>query len=346
MREAQRQAVLGIMTCGIEILPLNQQPPKDLLLQWIGQEIQIEKQNSRALTICEDVVSCFERDGFDCCILKGQANLRYYPEEMKSRRSCGDIDVWTVPKSGGKRKVNTVRKVLKYVEEHHIMTALCWLHCGYLEDCGMSVEVHFRPSFMNDPFRNRRFLMHFASINHVCCREVIEGKELPVMKVDDDAIFQMNHIYRHLIDEGVGLRQVVDFYWLIHAWNKQHICTKEDTMRIVASMGMKRFAGALMCVLRDVCGIREDLLLCPANDDDGRFLINEIMLAGNFGHDDPRMADLELKKGFGRQLNQAWRRFKRNLRFILSYPGEVIWEPIARCYHFAWKKMKLWNWGF
>ena len=40
-------------------------------------------------------------------------------------------------------------------------------------------------------------------------RENVDGLELPVMKVEKDVVYQMNHIYRHLIDEGVGLRQIV-----------------------------------------------------------------------------------------------------------------------------------------
>lgn len=37
-----------------------------------------------------------EKDGLRCCVLKGQANHRYYPEGMANRRACGDVDIWTV----------------------------------------------------------------------------------------------------------------------------------------------------------------------------------------------------------------------------------------------------------
>ena len=164
------------------------------------------------------------------------------------------------------------------------------------------------------------------------------------MKVDDDVIYQMNHIYRHLIDEGVGLRQVVDYYFMLTAWNKQHTRTKEDTMKIVSWLGMKRFAGALMYVLREMLGMPEENLLCPVSVKDGEFLMNEIVMSGNFGHNDPRMGAVSTSGGYiGRRLSQACRRFKRNMRFLTSYPSEVIWEPIVRVEHFVWKKLKLWR---
>ena len=114
-------------------------------------------------------------------------------------------------------------------------------------------------------------------------------------------------------------------------------------MRVIVQLGMKRFAGALMYVLREVLSMPEEYMLCAASEKDGQFLLNEIMLAGNFGHSDPRMGVLNTENITHRRLSQAWRRFKRNMRFVTSYPGEVIFEPYARLWHFAWKKLVMWK---
>ena len=342
LAESQRQAILGVMLCGLEKLPKEQQPPQDILFQWIGLTIQIEQCNALTSKACKSVVERFEVDGFHTCILKGQANHRYYPEEMGKRRNCGDVDVWVVPEDGKSEK-DDVRRVLEYVDAHWKRTGLCWLHCNFSEQNGVPVEVHFRPSFMNEPCRNRRFLGHFSDIEKSTCTDVIKGVELSVMKIDEDVIYQMNHIYRHLIDEGVGLRQIIDYYWLLLTWNKVHERSKEETMKIVSKLGMKRFAGALMYVLKEICGMKDEMLLCPASVRDGQFLLSEILIAGNFGQSDPRMGTLTSHSGLRRQLSQASRRFKRNMRFVTTYPGEVFFEPYARMWHFAWKKFKLWR---
>lgn len=340
LAESQRQAILGVMLCALEKLPKEQQPQQDILFQWIGLTLQIEQSNALTSETCKSVVDRFEKDGFHVCILKGQANHRYYPAEMAKRRNCGDVDVWVVPKGEAKSPVSLV---LEYVDAHWERTGLCWLHCNFNEQNGVPVEIHFRPSFMNEPYKNRTFLQHFSDIEKSTCTEVIEGIELPVMKTDEDVIYQMNHIYRHLIDEGVGLRQIVDYYWLLLAWNKSHERSKEETMKIVSKLGMKRFAGALMYVLREICGMKDDMLLCPASVKDGQFLLSEIMIAGNFGHGDPRMGELNTGNVTSRRLSQAGRRFKRNIRFLASYPSEVIFEPYARLWHFAWKKLRMWR---
>lgn len=333
--EAQKQALTGILLSGLEHLPKEQQPPQDILFQWIGLTVQIEQSNLQTAKACYRLVDKLQKDGFSTCILKGQANHAYYPVELANRRSCGDIDAWVA---------GNVRRVMNYLEKNYSLTGLCWLHASMNDEERIPVEVHFRPSFMNEPLRNWRFQKHFKNIEKCSCLKVIDGGQLPAMKIDEDVIYQMNHIYRHLIDEGVGLRQVVDYYFLLKAWNDQHIRTKEETMKIVSWLGMKRFAGALMYVLREVCGMLDELLLCPASVKDGQFLLSEIMQAGNFGHGDVRMEAVKGSEGrLSFQLGRAWRRVKRNMRFLTSYPGEVIWEPYARAWHFGWKKLGMWK---
>lgn len=89
--------------------------------------------------------------------------------------------------------------------------------------------------------------------------------------------------------------------------------------------------------------MNDEMLLCPASVTDGEFLMNEIMLSGNFGQGDPRMAEINAQGYYNSRAKLACRRFKRNMRFLTSYPGEVFWEPITRVEHFFWKKLKLWR---
>jgi len=347
LEEAERQAIVGVMFCGLEQLKEHgakcmESMSQGLMLQWIGEVMQIEQQNVITTKACKELCKQFEKDGFKACVLKGQANHRYYPKGIGNRRNCGDIDIWVKSVHG------SVLKTLEYVDAHWERTGLCWLHCNFTEKDGVPVEVHFHPSFFSRPWRNRRLQMHFASIEN-CLKVVnVDGARMPTMKVEEDLIYQMNHIFRHLIDEGVGLRQIVDYYFLLRYFNEHESPTIDQKLsinNIIERLGMKRFASALMYVLRELLGMPEAYLLCPASEKNGRFLMNEILMSGNFGQGDPRMATLNTRSGYLRgRTNQAWRRFKRNMRFFTSYPGEVIWEPIVRMEHFAWKKLGAWKW--
>lgn len=341
--EAQRQAIAGVLACGIERLSKEQQPPQAILLQWIGLTLQIEQRNKLSTKVCGKVVGQMEKDGLRCCVLKGQANHWYYPSQMSNRRSSGDIDIWV--QGLGFKVQGSVREVLEYVDAHWERTGLCWLHCNFTDKSGVPVEVHFHPSFFSRPKYNKRFQSYFSDIERCVVRETIDGVEIPVMRVEEDVIYQMNHIYRHLIDEGVGLRQVVDYYWLLRRFQdscfkvKEMSFDREGLKEVVKWLGMRRFAGALMYVLRELLGMPEKYLLCEPSEKDGKFLMDEILMSGNFGHGDPRMGDVAQGGYMKSRVSQAWRRFKRNMRFLSSYPGEVIWEPVVRVQHFAWKHL-------
>lgn len=231
------------------------------------------------------------------------------------------------------------------------MVSLCHLHVEVKPIDGVPIEIHFRPSFLNAPWRDRAFQKIFRKAQFV--KANIDGcGEIQKMRVDYDLIFQLNHIYRHLLDEGVGLRQVLDFYVLLKDYHRQAaasqgnvLMSKAELMQKIRAYGMSRFASALMYVLQEIFAMKEEYLICPASEKHGKFLLSEMMLAGNFGHYDERMVQLEVKKGkLSYQLRKTQRRFKRNLRFLTSYPEEVICEPMAIVAHWIWRKYRLWRW--
>ena len=85
---------------------------------------------------------------------------------------------------------------------------------------GVPVEIHFRPSFLNAPWSNLCFQKLFKSAVFEN-KEIDECGTIKKLRVDYDLIFQMNHIYRHLLDEGVGMRQILDFYVLLKAYQNE-----------------------------------------------------------------------------------------------------------------------------
>ena len=337
---AEKQSLSGIVFNAIEKLPEDQWPRQDVLFEWVATAEQIKGQNILTTNVCKKLCDKFEEDGFESCILKGQSNHAYYGEDLGNLRTCGDVDVWVVPKT---KTAHPVKKVLDFLYGRNVVESLCWLHAEVRPIKDVPIEIHLRPSFFNTPIRNRLFLSMF-DFEKCVCKKTIDGVELPVLKTDYDIVFQMNHLYRHLLDEGVGMRQVLDYYMLLQAWNKEGTTTKEEMMESVEKLGMTRFAHALMYVLQKVFSMDASLLLCTPSEQYGKFLLNEILEAGNFGHYDARMKQLEVRKGeLSYQLQRTYRRIMRNLRFLTSYPSEVMWEPVARGSHFLWRKLGLWR---
>ncbi len=344
---AKKQSLLGIAFSGMEKLPKEQWPERQQILRWTANAAKIKQRNILTSEVCLQLCEEFSTAGFRTCILKGQANHVYYDEHLKNVRTCGDVDIWIVPEDNSCE--HPVKKVLTYMYSQDAVKSLCYLHVEMPPVKTVPVEVHLRPSFMNSPVKNHRFQNLYGhgteKFDECVCLKEIEGQIcLPALKTEYDMIFQMNHIYRHLIDEGVGLRQVLDYYMLLKEW---HQIKENSTLNIqceIKRLGMNRFSGALMYVLQEVFAMPTAWLICEASEKDGRFLLDEIMRAGNFGHYDGRMVKLEMKKGqTSYQVRKAWRRFCRNLRFFASYPEEVFWEPFARIGHLWWRKYKWWN---
>ena len=155
---------------------------------------------------------------------------------------------------------------------------------------------------------------------------------LPVPSLAFDRVYILVHIYRHLFAEGIGLRQLLDYYFVLCQG-----CTEEErkeTMRTLRSLRMQRFAAAVMWVLQQVFGMDDRYLITAPDEREGRFLLSEIMLAGNFGQYDER---LQHQRGEGR-LHWGLRKVKRNFRFVRSYPSEVLWSPIFKLWQFFWVK--------
>lgn len=354
---AKKQALVAIAFNGVTRLNVASDYgaslgiPEMVYLKWLGLVAKTAQRNRETLAVCRRLADEYRADGFDSCVMKGQSNRLYYPSELAVCRTSGDVDVWMRPMNGSR---NPVAEVMRYFERKDDIVSLCYLHIENHPVDGVPVEVHFRPSFFNSPLRNRRFLRWMKWED---CVERSEELGFNVLKTEYNLVFQLNHLYRHLLDEGVGLRQVLDYWTLLTSHKgrndvsgkekfaqKGPLLCKNEVVKTIEGLGMKRFASALMWVLQEVFAMPSEYMLCEPSEKEGRFLLDEIMRSGNFGHYDPRMQKLEGDShSLRNQLHRVWLRMRRNLRFITSYPSEVIWEPIARAEHFLWRKLELWR---
>lgn len=92
--ESERQAVTGLILHGIDGLPLEQRPPKVILLQWIGVGQMIEQRNQVMDEHCLKLLKMLEEHNLKGSILKGQGVALLYDEELRPLRQSGDIDVY------------------------------------------------------------------------------------------------------------------------------------------------------------------------------------------------------------------------------------------------------------
>lgn len=340
---AQKQALLGVLFYGILRLPKELAPEQKLLMQWMVMAEMIRKQNIRLFQDSVKVCKNFENEGFANCILKGQGNALLYPDPYM--RTPGDIDIYL---SGGRRKI------MKYVDQVCPNQVMRYHHVDF-PVMKTAIEVHFTPSYMFCPIHNRRMQKWFEEVMDEQCNHRVsltDGYgEIHVPQVSFNVIYILSHLYRHIFTEGIGLRQLLDYYFVLVKWhtgltnltdsNKSlpqmtQINTDLDTLRHeLKYLGLWKFAQAVTYVLHEVFGLSEDRMIAPTDEREGRFLFDEIMQGGNFGQYDDRMGS---KVGESK-IHRYFRMNLRNLRFVKHYPTEALSEPLFRTWFAVWKKI-------
>ena len=377
---AQKQCLVGVLFDGIKKLPAEQVGmKKGLLLQWMAESQMLEKANVRLNDAAILVSEWFRKKGFRTCILKGQGNALMYPNPYS--RTPGDIDIWV--EGGDKRVISFVRSISPHEKA-------CYHHIEFPSYKGVEVEVHYRPSFLLCFWHNRKLQKYYERVKEEqFSHRVMLGEhgEIVIPTVEFNLIFQLTHIYAHLMNEGIGLRQLLDYYYvicdfykvyqnfsnpsvslskgsstfspspsssgsgdvtaLLGARNRYALrladhqrstpdCAGWDRLGMVQEelkeLGLWKFAGGIMYIMQEIFGMPASRLIVPPNEKYGKFVLNEVLEAGNFGKHDAR-------NRFGRsQLGHNLQRVYRDMRLVSYFPAEALCEPLFRFWHFFWRK--------
>ena len=401
---AKKQCLVGVLFDGIKKLPAEHVGmKKELLLQWMAESQMLEKANVRLNDAAIQVSEWFRKKGFRTCILKGQGNALMYPNPYS--RTPGDIDIWV--EGGDKRVISFVRSISPHEKA-------CYHHIEFPSYKGVEVEVHYRPSFLLCFWHNRKLQKYYERVKEEqFSHRVMLGEqgEIAIPTAEFNLIFQLTHIFSHLMNEGIGLRQLVDYYYVLcdfykvyQNFSKTHPssltlkggstafpkplspqgtgdvtapprrseplrskvggpskvspdCAGWDRLSIegdnsagsttavtssastaldvvqkeLKELGLWKFAGGIMYIMQEVFGMPASRLIVPPNEKYGKFLLNEVLEAGNFGRHDAR-------NRFGRsQLGHNLQRVYRDIRLVRYFPGEALCEPLFRIWHFFWR---------
>ena len=334
---AQRQAIAGICFVGVQRLPKEQKAylPELLRMQWLALATQIQARNELTNHRCVELQRMLEEAGLRACVLKGQSiallynlnlDLNLNKDDNKDNldlnmyRQSGDIDVWV----DGERD-DTIR----YMKAHYTCGRAVIHHIDVEVFDDVPVEVHFVPSYAYSWPRYRAYKRFFNTYKDECF--VSSGLGFCVPSLRFNVVYLLMHIFRHVFHEGIGLRQLMDYYFLLKNLN-----VDLNVNRWLRELGLLRFAGAVMYVEREVFGLQREYMICEPDEKAGRFLLDEIMRAGNFGQYDPRIRDAHS----GGSVMLYMKNVKRLFGMVRFYPTEVLWAPFWKMGHFVWRKAK------
>ena len=321
----KKQTLVGVAFDGVEKLSKGCAPNQGLLMTWFGQSQNIRKCNIKLNEATAYIYSKIIKAGFRCCILKGQGNAVMYPKPYS--RTPGDVDVW----------VNASREDIRVLAQSLAKGKGCVkdesLNHIELEVNGVAVELHSTPAIMNNPVYNNRLQKWLKRNADLQCSNIVSlpdnAGDVAVPTSYFNCVYQLFHLYHHYFYEGVGLRQIVDYYFVVIS---DELLVIRDTLhRELKYLGLWKFAGAVMYVLHEVLGLPEERMIAPIDKKRGKLLLAEILSGGNFGQYDER-------HGFGHSsFGHNMQRLCRDLRLMRYYPAEALSEPIFRTWHFFWR---------
>ena len=486
---ASKQAILGLCFEGIERLgkeypeELKQNPiGRELLMTWMGKAQQIRRQNMKVNAVAGKLFSMLREDGMRCCVLKGQGNALMYPNPYS--RTPGDIDVWI--NASRERIMEYASKKFELGDDirlQHLETSLD----------GVPVELHFFPCSMNNPIYYARLQKWFKRNADLQCSNVVSlpdgAGDIAIPTSAFNVVYQLTHLYHHFFDEGIGMRQIIDYFLVVNDFSKNVFlnnksskitpslffdkasCTRQfeselslhslaslfplkegstafpkplfnglytpfgspvsggqkpqgtgdvtapsrccicptcpspaggslthsqalalskrardvtalrcseplrskdggaskpspgcagwdrltiegdnsagSTTAVTSSastalvvvqrelkyLGLWKFAGAVMYVLKEVLGLSEEKMIVPMDEKRGRLLLAEILNGGNFGKHFTKYAGFTHQSMGKKYFLKIW----RNMHFVRYYPAEALSEPLFRTWHFFWR---------
>lgn len=217
---ASKQALLGLCFEGIERLgkeypeELRLNPiGRELLMTWMGKAQQIRRQNMKVNTVASKLFSMLREDGLRCCVLKGQGNALMYSNPYS--RTPGDIDVWI--DASRERIMEYAQKKFELEDDirlQHLETSLD----------GVPVELHFFPCSMNNPIYHTRLQKWFRRNADLQCSHIVglpdEAGDIAIPTTAFNVVYQLTHLYHHFFDEGIGMRQIIDYFLVVNDFSK------------------------------------------------------------------------------------------------------------------------------
>ena len=382
-------------------------------MTWMGKAQQIRRQNMKVNVMAGKLFSMLREDGMRCCILKGQGNALMYPNPYS--RTPGDIDVWI--DASRERIMEYTQKKFELGDDirlQHLETSLD----------GVPVELHFFPCSMNNPIYHARLQKWFKRNADLQCSNVVglpDGAgDVAVPTTAFNVVYQLTHLYHHFFDEGIGMRQIIDYFLVVNdfsknvfldnksskitpslftlkegstafpkplspqgtgdvtapsrcsvplrskdggpskvspdcaGWDRRGVSgdiasdasvisafttdSSASTALVVVQrelkyLGLWKFAGAVMYVLKEVLGLSEDKMIVPMDEKRGKLLLAEILDGGNFGRHFTKYAGFTHQSMGKKYFLKIW----RNMHFVRYYPAEALCEPLFRTWHFFWR---------
>ena len=278
-RLAEEQSVVGLVAAGLEHV-VDKKPAKTDVLQFVGQALQLEQQNTAMNYFISVIVDKMRDAEIYTLLVKGQGVAQCYVRPLW--RSCGDVDLFLDTENYRKAKEYLIPLAASVDEEdaevmHLGMTIEPWvveLH-GTLRGGISKRQNAMIDAIQEDTFKNRKVRVWNDN-----------GTEVYLPSPDNDVIIIFNHFVDHFYRGGLGVRQVCD--WCRLLWTYKDSLNHGLLESHIKKMGFMSEWKGFAALAVDYLGMPVEAM--PLYDDSRRWsrkakrMMAFILEVGNFGH--------------------------------------------------------------
>ena len=301
-------------------------PDEDTVMDWHETLIKLQRRNTMMIKALKKMSKLFVDANIRYVVVKGQICAARWPQPL--HRTPGDIDLMILPEDYDKAKRLFEEMGAKYIdgaEFKHITYELgdiLWeLHFTLHRFSQKKLQIKF------DEWVNQSLMSpNFLTLNYG------EGKtiDIAVMPPELELAYLLIHFVHHVVHEGCGMRQLIDFAVTFHS-NFSN-CNRKLFFQYISELQLTR-------AFRTVLRLCKKVLKMPLNGFTDSFSTLENKLAekielrmvtdGNFG----QTTDWHKPNGLWGSFMYNLRSLRRELAFIPLWPKEELlfpWEVISR----------------
>lgn len=316
LKLSKEQCVFGILADVLATFKGNVEVSRDVLLIWIGLVMKLEQRNIKMNRMVISLFGKMRSLGLHPVLMKGQAFAQNYPNPL--HRVCGDIDLYFKQQDDCKKAIDWAIRVGGYA---HQGNESAWEHKHFAINLkGFEVELHYQMCrFENHRLQKRlqNIIDHEFAVNEPYYVR-IEGEEIETVPPTLSVLHQLMHISRHLLEAGVGIRQICDLAVYIDRHCDE--INADVLRRYVEELQLGEVAGALGYILVEMLGLKKEKWPLEIVADHAEFIIREIFDGGNFGRQ--RTAFQRNENVFVRKWHSMTYFVKRCLLFRHLLPAE------------------------
>lgn len=316
LKTAREQAVQSVVMDGIETLPAEAWPPREIIHRMmIDRTINIQMHGLLNRTVNE-VAEALDAAGIPSVLLKGQGVAKNYARPES--RSCGDIDLYV-----GECNFRRAIEVISGMKNDSLKVGIECDHHVQISLNQVEIELHKKADYMPGTRMNRDLQQWtIESIDSNFSTGSLPswdnaGTKVSLAPATFDAFFILHHAVRHMTTGGIGFRQLCDWTMYLHR-NHAHIDIE------VLKSKLERFQMTAIWQEFGILAVRhlglpiEELPLAPASTDSSKTgrILDQIFISGNFGHADANRKD-NRKTGY---MKRKWRDFSyQSSRLIMLF---------------------------